>query len=97
MIERMRANEAGVGSKAYDDILATPGTDVSCGTTCTPAQIAAKDRFTWNTANAALLPGGEGTVKVVVGDPNRFTVQISWNDRSNPELPEQVLELVVRL
>lgn len=97
MIERMRANGVGVGNKDYDAIPYTPGTNVSCGTTCTPEQISLQDRFAWNTANAALLPEGKGTVTVVALDPNRFTVTITWNDRSNVnDLPQQ-LTLVVRL
>jgi len=78
MIDRMQANPAGVNSGAYNSVSGT-GTMPSC-TTCTNAQIAQRDIFQWNTANAALLPSGRG---IITANGNKLTMTILWdNDRS---------------
>ena len=81
--DRMRVNLQGVDDGAYDAIAppaATP--DTSCfATSCTAAQLAAIDIAEWQSANAAVLPTGQGTV-ASNGD-GTFTITVSWDeDRS---------------
>jgi type IV pilus assembly protein PilV len=78
MIDRMRANKAGVTAGNYNSVSGTPSLP-SC-TTCTPAQIAQRDISLWNTENALLLPVGQGTV---VGNGSVFTVTIRWDNERN--------------
>lgn len=77
--DRMRANRAGIAAGDYDTITATVA-DPGCtaeGGACTPAEMAAYDAYIWNSANAALLPGGLGTV-TRAGD--LFTVTLMWDE-----------------
>lgn len=84
MAERMRSNGQGLLDGDYDAVSGIPGASSDCtgaGIDCTPAQLAAHDAYTWNTANVALLPDGTGQVTVVDGvDPKRFIVVLSWNE-----------------
>ena len=78
MADRMRANFTGVQAGDYNNISGV-GANQACSSACTPAQLAAYDRFSWNTANAALLPGGSGTV---LGSPATvFNVTVSWTEK----------------
>lgn len=77
MADRMRANERGLDTGAYNSISGT-GTDPNCiSTGCTPAQMAQTDRYEWNTTNARILPNGAGTV---VNSGNRYTITVSWRE-----------------
>ncbi len=64
--DRLRANLAGVGAPnySYNNLaIGLPVGNPDCfAAACTPANIAISDRRQWNTANAALLPNGNGTV-----------------------------------
>lgn len=84
MIDRMRANQAGINSGAYNAISAT-GTYANPGcitTGCSTAQMAAYDIFDWKTQLAARLPGGNGTV-TGAGSGSVFTITVMWDDERN--------------
>lgn len=77
--DRMRANRAGIDAGDYDSITAAVG-DPGCGaegSACTPAQMAAYDAYIWNSANAALLPNGQG---IVTRNGDLFTVTLMWDE-----------------
>lgn len=78
MADRMRANPAGVAAGAYDAINGIPANPGCTGSACTPADIAAYDAAEWNSANAALLPSGAGTV--AVAGPDVFTIIVTWDE-----------------
>ncbi|HYC48331.1 MAG TPA: type IV pilus modification protein PilV [Thermoanaerobaculia bacterium] len=73
MIDRMKANPAGVGgggttlegqynkSDTADYASAVPSCTDPTGS-CTPTELAANDRFEWQTRVSELLPGGVGVV-----------------------------------
>jgi len=78
MIDRMRANHAGVESGQYNNISGIP-TLPGCSI-CNTSETALVDANQWNTMNALLLPAGQGTV---VGNGNQYTITVRWdNERS---------------
>jgi len=78
IIDRMRANKAGVSAGNYNSASGIPS-NPNC-TVCTPSQLALRDLYQWNTSNAALLPLGQGTVQ---GNGSVFTITMRWdNDRT---------------
>lgn len=64
MADRMRANRVGFAApnNSYDDVSGIPGDPGCISTGCLPPQIAQYDLYKWNTANANLLPSGQGKV-----------------------------------
>lgn len=81
MADRMRANRAGVYTGSYDNIAAGTGSDPGCiSAGCSTANMALYDRFAWNTANAALLPGGAGTVTGTGTPSTLYTIAVSWTE-----------------
>lgn len=74
MVDRMYANSRGVELGHYSNISGTPG-DPGC-TTCSQSQIAQRDAYQWNTANAQLLPSGQGTV---TRNSNRHIITLRWD------------------
>lgn len=78
IVDRMRANYAGVQSGHYSSLSGTPS-NPNC-TVCTASQIAQRDHHEWNTNNAQLLPSGQGTI---VRSGNQHVVTLYWdNDRT---------------
>ena len=83
MIDRMRANQAGIDSNAYNGIntltnnYANPGC-VAAG--CTAATMADYDKWEWETQLAARLPSGNGSV---ANNAGTFTVTVMWDDNRN--------------
>ena len=78
ILDRMRANPAGVQAGAYDHI-AGPVADPGCVQVgCSPSQLAQHDAHEWQQAVAALLPGGQATVTRSGG---RFQVQVAWDEK----------------
>lgn len=78
--DRMRANLAGVRAGDYDNLTATiPASNDCIAVNCTAAQMAVYDHAQWNTANARLLPGGQGSVvgNLVAG----FTITLMWTEK----------------
>ena len=94
MADRLAANQAGITAGNYDNLTATLPTDPGCFTSgCTPANMALTDQRQWLRANAAVLPGGSGTVRCVIGPAatcvtntagsNRiFDVTVTWTERT---------------
>lgn len=85
MIDRMRANQAGVTSGAYNAINTTTNTytDPGCITSgCSTAQMAQYDMYEWQTQLAARLPSGNGIV-AGNGAGTNFTVTVMWDDDRN--------------
>jgi type IV pilus assembly protein PilV len=72
MIERMTANPVGMAAGYYDNLSGT-GSNPSC-TTCNTQQIANRDRFEWNTANASMLPSGQGNVRKAADGVHTITM-----------------------
>ena len=73
--DRMRANRIGITDGNYK-LISGAGTDPVCITTgCTPAQMAQYDGWAWNSANAALLPSGSGSVTT---DGTTYTITVTW-------------------
>lgn len=99
MADRMYANNPRIYNKNAADVHADNYAGISApadtkpspdcyAVSCTPAQIAAYDAWQWNTANALLLPSGEGSV-VCPADPcaGLFTIRLDWKeiDPTNPD------------
>ena len=93
--DRLRANLAGAGSPnySYNNLAAgLPGGNPDCfAATCSPANMAISDRRQWNTANATLLPNGNGTVVCVDGPAAAgctaatgnwvFNITVTWTEK----------------
>ncbi len=93
MVDRMRANLAGLEAGGYNAITG-PGSDPGClAVDCTPLQMAASDAFQWNTANAGLLPNGNGTV-AGAGAGTVFTITVTWDDNKSGSADTQFVVTV---
>lgn len=80
MLDRIRANQVGMYSGAYDHLLDGATSDPGCITTgCSPAQMAQYDAFQWSRRVAALLPSGKGIV-TGAGHNSIFTITVMWDD-----------------
>jgi type IV pilus assembly protein PilV len=80
MVDRMRANPTAIAAGNYDNVTGT-GTDPGCITSgCTPVDLAKYDQYAWNTANAAVLPSGQGTV---AKSGKVFLVKVMWDAARN--------------
>jgi type IV pilus assembly protein PilV len=73
----MRANRLGITAGNYDSISGADSDPVCITTGCTPAQMAQYDSWAWNSANAALLPSGSGSVTT---DGTTYTITVTWDD-----------------
>ena len=92
--DRLRANLAGVRAGNYSNLAqGLPGGNPNCFTgACSAANMAISDHRQWNTANAALLPNGNGTVVWVDGPAAAgctaatgnwvFNITVSWTERT---------------
>jgi type IV pilus assembly protein PilV len=92
--DRMRANLAGVRAGNYSTLAqGLPGGNPNCFTgACSAANMAISDHRQWNTANAALLPNGNGAVRCVDGPAAAgcvaatgnwvFNITVSWTERT---------------
>lgn len=83
MIDRMRANQAGVDAGAYDgiDTVASNYVNPGCSLSgCTAATMAAYDKWDWEAQLAARLPSGNGSV---ANNGGVFTVTVMWDDNRN--------------
>lgn len=85
--DRMRANLAGVRAGNYNaltaDILAS---DDCVAAICTTAQMSTYDQAQWNTANAALLPGGSGTVTGTLA--TGYLITLSWIEKEMVDMTD---------
>lgn len=75
MIDRMRANYAGVSSGVYNNVTGIPS--LPACSSCSVSEIALRDTHQWNSTNASLLPSGQG---VVTGNSHRFTITMRWDN-----------------
>lgn len=85
MIDRMRANMAGVQNGNYNAVDTTAGTysNPGCDTaTCSSSQMAQYDMYDWQQELATQLPVGNGTV-TGAGAGSVFTVTVMWDDERN--------------
>ena len=85
MIDRMRANHAGVKSGDYNSIDTTANTynDPGCASsTCSPSQMAQYDKYDWQQELATQLPSGNGKV-TGAGSGSTFSVTVMWDDDRN--------------
>lgn len=81
MADRIRANMVGFTAGNYNDITTTIPSDKNCKTqTCSAADMAQHDAFEWNTANAAVLPNGKGTVTT---SGNIRVITVMWDQLRN--------------
>ncbi len=103
MLDRLRANQAGVRAGLYH--LPTPA-DNGCygGDLCTPAQLAAEDLLQWRQALTDALPDGQGVVcrdstpddgsgpgaPDCDGAGSLYVVKIWWTDEFDPDNGEPV-------
>ena len=80
IVDRMRANLAGVRAGNYDNLMpGIPAGNDCSAVECDVAEMATYDNTEWNRANTTLLPGGNGTV---VGNlVGGFTVALMWTEK----------------
>ena len=85
MLDRMRANNAGVKAGNYDAIDTTAQTysDPGCASSsCSPSLMAQYDEYDWQQELKTQLPSGNGTV-AGGGSGTLFTVTVMWDDDRN--------------
>ena len=75
LADRMRANIA--GKATYTTGTAVAKANCLTITGCSPTEMAENDLYQWNSAVAATLPNGAGTVTVAAGT---YTIAITWDD-----------------
>lgn len=106
MADRMRANLAGVRAGNYSDLDNTIPADPACfATGCSVADMAITDHRQWNTNNAVLLPGGQGTVLCIDGPAAAgctastgnwaFNITVSWSEKTELGAAAQNFQTVV--
>lgn len=78
MADRVRANRA--ARAAYNLAKAANPCGPGGGTNCTPAQLAAYDKFVWEALVEQQLPGGAGSVVFEPGTPPTYRITVSWQD-----------------
>jgi type IV pilus assembly protein PilV len=79
MADRIRGNR--LGGAAYAGAAANNNCDLSGGGTCTPAQMAAHDLFSWGAQVQALLPGGASNVaRNAATLPPTYTITVQWDE-----------------
>lgn len=79
MADRMRANQLGVESGAYNNISGMSSDPGCISSGCSASEMAQGDEYEWNTANSVLLPSGQGTV-VGNGANSVFTITVTWTE-----------------
>ena len=80
LLDRIRANRAGLEAGYYDDLFAGTVSDPDCITSgCTVLQLSKYDAFLWQGAVANSLPSGRGTI-TGSGADSVFTITVMWDD-----------------
>lgn len=112
MADRIRANLAGVNEGHYDDLSGTPDDPGCIATDDTGCEdlvdVKDTDYFQWQTANAALLPGGAGTVTccsegtVAGGDcvctaNRKFEIAVTWTEKATSGVDAATQNFVTRI
>lgn len=102
MADRIRANLTGVAAGSYDNPAATAATIAGVPGSCPGGSMAATDYCEWRTINAALLPGGGGTVRCDVGpvatcanntagSKREFLITVTWTEKTALGISNQSL------
>lgn len=88
--DRVRANPMGTNSYADNGTAAAPAKSCLLEA-CTPAEMAASDKYFWDQQAGNTLPDGDVTVvyeaSTGAGDPATYTVAISWNEAGQDPPP----------
>lgn len=84
IIDRMRANEAGVDTNEYDDAdtsgATAPNPDCkSASTECNAAEVADMDIYEWS-LNVQSLPSGRG---MITRNGTQYRIQVMWDQAGN--------------
>lgn len=74
------------GSNVAPPTASSLGSCTACSTSCSAADVAARDECMWHQANASLLPSGSGAVCKDAAN-NWFSIYVSWDDSKsgNPD------------
>jgi len=90
MADRIRANR--IGGAAYAGAPANNNCGLTGGASCSPAELAAYDLFTWGESVEALLPGGNWSVsRTLATAPPTYTVTVEWEEVGSGTLTESAL------
>lgn len=82
ILDRMRANNTGASSGAYERTAAPTGTIKNCDSvTCNATELALYDCDRWYKALAARLPRPLTTASSIDSTGNQHTVTIRWTER----------------
>ncbi|HVY22086.1 MAG TPA: type IV pilus modification protein PilV [Steroidobacteraceae bacterium] len=93
--DRIRANRTAGDSYAMTigSTLTAPSSTTNCiestdmaAITCTPAQMAANDLYSWNklvTDPIQGLPGASGSIAVANANPTTYTITLQWSEPSS--------------
>ncbi|MGD8325172.1 MAG: type IV pilus modification protein PilV [Gammaproteobacteria bacterium] len=90
MADRIRGNR--LGDLSYAGAAADNNCDLSGGATCTPAQMAAHDLFTWGAQVQALLPAGAWNLARNAADtPPSYTITVTWDEVGQGQVTAQTV------
>src|SRR5438876_4224484 len=83
--DRIRANRrAGDGAQNAYGGAAADNHCTGAAVSCTPAQMTDDDLYRWQRQLSQAIAGGTatGTVVVIAGTPQTYTITVSWNERA---------------
>ena len=90
MAERIRTNR--VALAAYAGPAGNHGCDPLGGRKCTPAEMAAHDRYLWNQQIQQLLPNGRGQVGFNGATlPPSYAIEVAWDEVGQGTIAHQML------
>lgn len=73
---------AGLGTTVHVQPATSLPTCAACSSSCSVANVAAKDACDWSVANATLLPLGAGAICKEAAN-NWYTIYVSWDDEQS--------------
>lgn len=96
MADRMHANLKGVGDENYV-MTSTPGTPgTNClSASCTPAELAAFDKWEWDQGNEKLLPDHTAAISFNSTDKS-YTITVGWKEEGNDALVSKSFSFVYK-
>lgn len=96
MADRMHANLKGVSDGNYV-MTTTPGTpSPNClSASCTPAEMAAFDKWEWDQNNKTLLPSASATITFDSTD-EFYTITINWKEETNNQSKDKSFSFVYK-
>jgi len=90
MADRIRANR--LGGVSYTGAPADNNCGLTGGASCSPAELAAYDLFTWGGSVEALLPAGQWSIsRTGATAPPTYTITVEWDEVGNGTLTESAL------